>query len=192
MPGNFRKEDLRIIKTYRALLSSMLMLLEQRNFAKITTNDICEDALISRSTFYCHFRDKYDLLRYWLSSLETELTQDAHEQENFFNSINGLISNNSKKITNLLQGADGEILDLMLSFMYDIMDSAFDDKGDSGTNNIIFSSFCSGGLLNLLLWQVQNKFPMDSQFMNPYLYGLLENIWNWNSNQEAIDGGYSI
>jgi len=39
---------------------------------------------------------------------------------------------------------------------------------------------------------VQNKFPMDSQFMNPYLYGLLENIWNWNSNQESIDGGYSI
>jgi len=46
-------------------MNAVLKLLNRRNFEKITVNDICEEALVSRATFYAHFNDKYDLFKYW-------------------------------------------------------------------------------------------------------------------------------
>lgn len=55
-------EDVRIIKNKRAIESALLHLLQKKEFSKITTQDICREALVSRSTFYAHYLDKYDLL----------------------------------------------------------------------------------------------------------------------------------
>ncbi|HBF76138.1 MAG TPA: hypothetical protein DDW71_12885 [Lactobacillus sp.] len=54
--------DKRIIKTERDIKQSFLNLLATTPFQKITVNQICDAALVSRSTFYEHFQDKYDLL----------------------------------------------------------------------------------------------------------------------------------
>ena len=79
MPGSFKKEDLRIIKTHKALTSAMFRQLSHRSFEKITVNDLCEEALVSRATFYVYFRDKYDLLKYWLITLKDDFTNDVYE-----------------------------------------------------------------------------------------------------------------
>lgn len=55
-------EDLRIIKNRRGIEGAMLLLLQEKDFSKITIQDICREALVSRSTFYAHYLDKYDLL----------------------------------------------------------------------------------------------------------------------------------
>ena len=57
-----KETDLRVIKT-KALSSSLLQLLEQQLFQTITVNQICDNALVHRTTFYKHFYDKYDLLK---------------------------------------------------------------------------------------------------------------------------------
>ncbi|AID41775.1 TetR/AcrR family transcriptional regulator [Staphylococcus xylosus] len=57
-------KDLRVIKTKRALSKSFYELLEKQTFSTITVNQICEKALVHRTTFYKHFYDKYDLLIY--------------------------------------------------------------------------------------------------------------------------------
>ncbi|PHK48904.1 TetR/AcrR family transcriptional regulator [Staphylococcus edaphicus] len=66
------EKDLRVIKTKRALSQNFFSLLEKQEFSSITVNQICNAALIHRTTFYKHFYDKYDLLIY----LITELTED--------------------------------------------------------------------------------------------------------------------
>lgn len=47
-----------------------LVFLENKDFERITINDICSRAAVHRSTFYNHFQDKYDLFtfgyRYYL------------------------------------------------------------------------------------------------------------------------------
>ncbi|MGN3995039.1 fatty acid efflux pump transcriptional regulator FarR, partial [Staphylococcus aureus] len=67
-----KETDLRVIKTKKALSSSLLQLLEQQLFQTITVNLICDNALVHRTTFYKHFYDKYDLLEY----LFNQLTKD--------------------------------------------------------------------------------------------------------------------
>ncbi len=57
-----RKNDLRVIKTKKILFDTLLKLMKQKNFEKIKISDICEEALINRSTFYAHYEDKYELL----------------------------------------------------------------------------------------------------------------------------------
>lgn len=47
--------DLRVIKTKRALSQSLFTLLDKKEFSGITVNQICEDALVHRTTFYKHF-----------------------------------------------------------------------------------------------------------------------------------------
>jgi AcrR family transcriptional regulator len=51
----------------------MLSLLEVSEFSKITVHDLCIEALVSRSTFYVHFQDKYALLRFCLEMLSDRL-----------------------------------------------------------------------------------------------------------------------
>ena len=57
-----KKNDLRVIKTKKILFDTLLKLMKQKNFEKIKISDICEEALINRSTFYAHYEDKYELL----------------------------------------------------------------------------------------------------------------------------------
>ena len=57
-----RKNDLRVIKTKKILFDTLLKLMKQKNSEKIKISDICEEALINRSTFYAHYEDKYELL----------------------------------------------------------------------------------------------------------------------------------
>lgn len=57
------QQDLRVIKTKKNIEESFLRLLEKKSFSEITVQNILDEALINRSTFYKHYSDKYDLAR---------------------------------------------------------------------------------------------------------------------------------
>ena len=89
-------EDIRIIKNKRSIEASLIKLLEEKDFAHITIKDICEASLTSRSTFYSHYMDKYDLLEKIVHHYANLIEQKAHmrfsqiKNENFemiFNEI---------------------------------------------------------------------------------------------------------
>ena len=54
------KTDLRIRKTYKALCDAFVTILEKKRFDDLTVNELCDEAMIRRATFYKHFADKYD------------------------------------------------------------------------------------------------------------------------------------
>lgn len=56
-----KKEDLRVIKTRRSIRDAFLHLLEVKDFSAITVQDILDQALINRTTFYKHYDSKYHL-----------------------------------------------------------------------------------------------------------------------------------
>jgi AcrR family transcriptional regulator len=54
--------DLRVRRTYKFLWDALMSLLTERDFESITVSDICERAMVHRTTFYKHYEDKYGLL----------------------------------------------------------------------------------------------------------------------------------
>lgn len=61
--------DLRIIKTKKAIINAFLSLRAKRPLEKITVKELCEMAMINKSTFYSHYADIYQLS----DSLENEV-----------------------------------------------------------------------------------------------------------------------
>ena len=59
-----QEEHVSVRRTYLLLMKALLDLLAEMPFEKISLTDLCRVSMISRSTFYRYFEDKYDLLHY--------------------------------------------------------------------------------------------------------------------------------
>lgn len=70
------KEDLRVIKTLESIDLALLESLKKMPFNKITVGMLCTSARINRTTFYKHYRDKYDLLDKYISRIMEEFRRE--------------------------------------------------------------------------------------------------------------------
>lgn len=185
MPTNIRKEDLRIIKTEKALDDAIFLLLERQKFKEITVKSICEAAIISRATFYGHFSDKYDLLKYSLIRLKPENLNRNDSYEKIEKAVNELVQKNEKVLSNLINDADNETLEIVFEFIISSLDLAVEKNKDKKTNPqyVVLSNFCAGGMIHYLLWQIENKYPPNVAPMNKYLYEIIGLLQNWESKQ---------
>lgn len=73
------KQDLRIVKTHKALCDTFMEMLCERSFEDITVNDLCERAMIRRATFYKHFADKYDFFSFFIRETRSQLFSNMSE-----------------------------------------------------------------------------------------------------------------
>jgi AcrR family transcriptional regulator len=61
--------DMRVVKTIEGIRESFLQCLQEVGFAHMTVKDITQRARIKRSTFYAHYKDKYDLRDKYVDSV---------------------------------------------------------------------------------------------------------------------------
>ena len=81
-----QKTDLRVIKTRKNLYESLIYLLKEKPFEEIKVSDICEHALINRSTFYAHYQDKYELFDSFIKDLKESFRLELKKNKNISNS----------------------------------------------------------------------------------------------------------
>lgn len=89
---NDTSTSLSVERTNTLLRNALMTLMMKKPFDKITLTDICRLAMISRSTFYRHFEDKYALLYYCFDkfrqdagiSLDIRITRDREGTKQFF------------------------------------------------------------------------------------------------------------
>ncbi|MBR6133826.1 MAG: TetR/AcrR family transcriptional regulator C-terminal domain-containing protein [Bacilli bacterium] len=75
------KNDLRVIKTKKILFEALINLMKKESFEKIKVSDICNEALVNRSTFYAHYDDKLDLLIAIIDDLKNNLEKEFERNE---------------------------------------------------------------------------------------------------------------
>ena len=63
------EESNKRLKTKRNIENAMVQLLMDHPFDQITTIKLAEKAGISRSSFYTHYKDKYDMIEHYQSKL---------------------------------------------------------------------------------------------------------------------------
>ena len=75
--------------TKRALASALKQLMTDQPLQKISIGDICQACMMSRKSFYYHFRDKYDLMNwiFYTEFVERILSQDVQEENALLRSI---------------------------------------------------------------------------------------------------------
>jgi len=77
--------DLRVVKTRKNLYTALLELMKEKTFEEIKVLDICNHALINRSTFYAHYNDKYELLADLIEDLKNSLASELKKNKNISN-----------------------------------------------------------------------------------------------------------
>ena len=81
-----KKEDLRITKTRKILYQTLIDLMKEKSFEEIKVSDICNTALINRSTFYSHYSDKYELFSSYVNDLKNSLEEELKKNKKINNS----------------------------------------------------------------------------------------------------------
>ena len=59
---------MKVNRTVRDFENALEHLLEDQQFSHLTVDQICDEALLHRSSFYRYFHDKYDLLEHLINT----------------------------------------------------------------------------------------------------------------------------
>ena len=169
--------DIRIQKTKKSIEDAFLNLIKEKSFADITIKDLCDEAMISRSTFYAHYKDKYNLLEYFFDKIISNFTEIT---ANYFckKSMSLKIEHASTLLNYIYDNADifntflqlnEENLDLFNYLTNFISKSCFEffertnkvDKYNLGNKYI--AEIYTGIIINSMRWIAINKNKDDIQ-----------------------------
>lgn len=168
-----KKEDsAKTLQTKQILVTKLEQLLEEQSFKKISVNDICQSALISRSAFYLHFQDKYDLLRYCIAcELEKcEAVMRTSDIDTFLVFTLGIILEKRKVYYNaIVAEPNQEVTDIFQQLFSRFLAEPIEklqsgDRRIPGTVSII-SAFYAGGIVCSIIQWIRNGFDSSIEEM---------------------------
>lgn len=76
--------DIRIAKTKNSIVNAFLELRSKKEIEKITVKELCEKAMINKSTFYSHFSDIYALSEYLEMQVVNDILNEIEHPEFLF------------------------------------------------------------------------------------------------------------
>ncbi len=179
-----KKEDLRIRRTYKLLFEALLALLEQQPFERISVTDICDKAMVHRTTFYKHFEDKYHLLMYGIKELQNDFSEKSITNENFdnpkqyyldiFEHVLKYISANQKMYSLVLaRNETDSVLSMFSKLVVEDIMGKLNDNEKRGIKHLIpleiIANFYAGALLSMISWWLRNSESVPIDAMVRYL-----------------------
>jgi len=177
------QQDIRVTKTHKALAESLMNLLEKKAFQKITVNDICQNAMVSRSTFYLHFEDKYQLFLFCLQTENEQLKEVAKEKgpRELLHSVLVAVKEREKAYRNLLMAdIDMELLRMFQAQFYIFfleMIAESEAQGAEFPGPIpMLARYYASGLAGIMLWWIESGFAYSIEEMVVCIYNLLSDI----------------
>lgn len=102
--------DLRTQKTLNNINNAFIELRSKKPLKKITVKELCENAMISKPTFYLHYNDIYDLS----DKMENEIITSIISSTDF---LDDPMTDTTNKYRNLLDAffSQGQILNIIFS-----------------------------------------------------------------------------
>jgi AcrR family transcriptional regulator len=187
---NEKKTDLRIRRTYKLLFEALLFLLEEQPFEKISVTDICDRAMVHRTTFYKHFEDKYQLLMFGIKDLQKKFNENSITDENvnnphqysmdIFKCVIKYLFDNQKMYSLVLSKnkIDSIIIMLFKAVIADITLKLelFEKKGVKYIiPTPVIANFRAGALVALTIWWFQNDMAVSLEDMANYVELMFNN-----------------
>ena len=165
--------DLRIQKTYLALTKSLYEMMKEMAFEDIRVVDICDRAMVRKSTFYKHFADKTELLAFMVRRLKDKFDENIYLDKNdispveyfvsFMKQIFAFLNNNDELVNSVIKSSSLPIVINVLSeqAIPDVRAKLKEDK-KNGYNMIaepnFLASFFVGGIMEIVReWLINDK-----------------------------------
>ncbi|MGN0628076.1 MAG: TetR/AcrR family transcriptional regulator [Oscillospiraceae bacterium] len=172
------KTDLRVEKTYMFLHNAFTELLEEKRFEDFTVNELCERAMIRRTTFYKHFADKYEYFSFYIKEIssgfhdqlppdifvsdpETYLICMCRETLHFIEAHRRLVANVER--SNMFPVLLNSLSEYMRGDMLQALKQIESTKNMSQHKLEGIAAFYSGGLLNALYLYIKSGKKLDEE-----------------------------
>ena len=177
--------DARILKTMESLRGAFTELIKEYGYDSITVGTLCRQASVCRVTFYNHFDDKQDYLRYYMTSAIHSLVDEvmklppecAHRDR--IKKISGQIFRYLKSDGELIQLLhEAERSDEVAKMLYGIVKKTITMSMKLKCRNMAqrdaLASFYASGLICMLhMWLSEFYQLSEKEF-----YGIVKRIMN--------------
>jgi AcrR family transcriptional regulator len=178
---NNKTLDLRIRRTHKLLFDALTLLLSEKSFDNITITDICEKAMVHRTTFYKHFEDKYHLLDSLISQLVQNFEEKSTEQtpvdkprQYYVNVVRLLLEQMQENIKMYSVGLlnNGSTIKVLQKIVVGRTKSRLESDEANGLIFLIpapiLSEFYSSSMVSLAIWWLENNMPLSIDEMVRY------------------------
>ena len=163
-------EELSLL-TKKQLAAALRTLMSHKSFSKITISELVDTCGINRKTFYYHFEDIFDLLRWTLEVDETELIQKMYS-----------IGNYSKCIEYLM--------DYIEKNQY-LINCAYDSVGQIGLRRFFENDFYKLTTQIIEAGEEKSGCKLDKEYkdflVRFYAYGTATTLLDWITKKKFSD-----
>jgi AcrR family transcriptional regulator len=176
--------DLRVRRTHKLLWDALMAELSERAFEEITVTDICERAMVHRTTFYKHYEDKYALLEQGMRGMydalvvgEEHLPPSAYSIEHpppYFVRLFEHAAQHPHFYKLMLCGEGvGRFQKLVKEYIADVASATMREVPSTRQHltapAAMHAHFVAGAALSLLAWWLENDMPLSPHQMAQYL-----------------------
>ncbi|MFJ8456267.1 TetR/AcrR family transcriptional regulator [Bacillus paramycoides] len=181
MKNNEEQLDLRVRRTHKLLWESLFELMTQskQKYSFITINQICDRAMVHRTTFYKHFEDKDALLAVGINKFQEEVFQiplfdrltrpfQVMEQCLHHKEFGKMLESqmDDEQFINRLQYQNREMKKLENQELNRLC------KNHTIPNELIIE-FYSGVTGTLIAWWLQNRKSVSAEEMDKYFHQMI-------------------
>lgn len=175
--------DLRVRRTYKLLWEALMAEMSERAFEEITVTDICERAMVHRTTFYKHYEDKYALLERGMRQMYHALLAEGHRPPSAFSvddpppymiRLFEHVAAHQRFYTLMLCGEGfSRFQQLIKGYIADMVEARVRELPMSGRSSdfslAMDIQFFAGAVLSLLAWWLDHDMPMTPHQMAQYV-----------------------
>jgi len=174
------KTDRRIERTRQRLRESLLSLIVERGYEKVTVQHILDRAEIGRATFYDHFRSKEDLLGSGMEQLRAHLLEEwtaaagagkrPVERLGFTLALFKHVDGHRQLYRAIVGRESGAIVERkMRRMLADLVREDITSRKPAARNTVSMNlavQYVVGALWSVLTWWMDYRVPLSAEEMN--------------------------
>ncbi|TMC14369.1 MAG: TetR/AcrR family transcriptional regulator [Chloroflexi bacterium] len=184
MKSSLEQADLRVRRTHRLLWEALMAELSERAFEQITVKDICERAMVHRTTFYKHYEDKFALLEQGMRQMYDDMvaaeehappsTFSIEHPPPYFIHLFEHVAHHQQFYKLMLCGEGiGRFQKLVKDYIVEVaaakMRELTPDSEHLAVPLAMHVQCVAGAVLSLLAWWLENDMPFSPYHMAQYL-----------------------
>ena len=183
------KPDLRVKRSRKLLRDALMSLIAEKKFDAISVQEICDRAMIHRTTFYKHYEGKDDLLRFIIQEISEALTANFptpdvslatasyDKSPEYLIQVFTHIAEYKTFYKAMLSGAGVGVFrlflkDQLVKWVFSRTQRLVERNDSLPVPVAIMAQYGIGGFLNLVTWWLEQEMPYTPEQMALYVLRL--------------------